>query len=436
MKIQAHNAPFEYISDDSRECDSRGAFLLSKSSKRYEESARKNGCIHFIAPKDLARFLQLDVQIVGITGTNGKTTTSAAIYSMLLDLGYQVALLGTRGFFINEELIAPKGLTTPPLLEVYEHVDRASKAGCQFFIMEVSSHAIDQERIEGLNFALKILTNITSDHLDYHKSIENYIAVKNSFFSDELPKLINKDEPRARFNPKNALTYGIEHPSSYQVKAYSLSGGIDAQISFIQEQASLSLGLFGRHNLYNLLAAVAAVHRLVGGDLQRICEVAEHFGGVEGRMERVSEDPLIVVDFAHTEDGMKQIFESFPHRELVVVFGAGGDRDKSKRPRMGAMAERYTKRIYLTSDNPRSEDPMRIIEEIEAGIAEKGLCIKESNRPRAIFRAISELKANEVLLVLGKGDESEQIIGGEKVPMKDRETILEVLRELHANRKK
>ncbi|NLU34641.1 MAG: UDP-N-acetylmuramoyl-L-alanyl-D-glutamate--2,6-diaminopimelate ligase [Wolinella succinogenes] len=434
MKVFSHQDEVEFISDDSRECTPKSAFLLTQSSRVYEAAAREKGCKLFLEPKDLHRFLKTDIPLIGVTGTNGKTTTSAAIYSILLDLGYKVALLGTRGFFMNDELIEPKGLTTPPLLELYERIDRAKRAGCDFFVMEVSSHAIDQKRIEGLNFALKILTNITSDHLDYHKSLEHYIQTKNSFFDDSTPKLINKDESKAKFNLQNALSYGIEHPSSYHVKAYSLHGGIEARIAFLEKEASLSSSLFGKHNLYNLLAAISAVHRLIGGELQEICDMAERFGGVEGRMERVSEEPLVVVDFAHTEDGMRQIFESFPHQEIVVLFGAGGDRDRSKRPKMGAVADRYAKRIYLTSDNPRSEDPLLIIEEIEKGIHHCQKCVKEPDRVQAIRRAVKELEAQEVLLILGKGDEAEQIIGSQKIPMKDRETVLSALGEIRGVR--
>lgn len=430
MKVACQGEGFDFITDDSRESGERVAFLLTQSSRIYQESAKEQGSRHFLEPCDLSRFLPHGLKIVGVTGTNGKTTTSAAIYSMLLDLGYKAALLGTRGFFMNDRRVKPKGLTTPPLLEVYECLHQATLEGCEFFVMEVSSHAISQGRIEGLEFALKILTNITSDHLDYHGSLENYIQTKNSFFSDDSPKLINKDEPRASFNPTHALTYGIERPSTYGVKAYSLQGGIEARVAFIDQEAALSSPLFGKHNLYNLLAALGAVHRLTGVDFEKISEVAERFGGVEGRLERVSEEPLIVVDFAHTEDGMKQIFESFPQAEIVVVFGAGGDRDRSKRPKMGAMAERYAKRIYLTSDNPRREDPLKIIEDIERGISPNAMCIKEPDRKVAIKRAVSELRKGEVLLVLGKGDEAEQIIGDQKIAMKDRDTILEALEEI------
>lgn len=427
MKIASRGEHFEWISDDSRECGPGVAFVLTQNSKPYQNRAIEQGSEVFLTPQDLHRYLQTDLRVVGVTGTNGKTTTSAAIYSALLDLGYRAALLGTRGFFINDSQVSPKGLTTPMLLEVYHCIHRAKQSECDFFIMEVSSHAIAQKRIEGLHFALKILTNITSDHLDYHRTLQEYIDTKNLFFADDSPKLINLEESHARFNPQGALSYALERPATYCVKAYSLAGGIEAQVAHLQEMVPLSSPLFGRHNLYNLLAAFGALHQLTQRPLNEISRAIEHFGGVEGRMERVSEDPLIIVDFAHTEDGMRQIFESFPLRDLVVVFGAGGDRDKSKRPRMGAVAARYAKRIYLTSDNPRSENPSQILCEIASGIPATSCLIQEVDRIQAIRRAVSELKADEILLVLGKGDEAEQIIGDQKIPMKDRDTILQAL---------
>ena len=199
------------ITDDSRICDSNTYFFADHQSRRYIDDAQSKGCAGVLYPADLRDLVSLDaIKVVGVTGTNGKTTTTALIYSLLLDLGYQVALLGTRGFFINETRGADKSLTTPSLLENMHDIYQAKKAGCDYFIMEVSSHGIDQKRIEGIDFALKIHTNITGDHLDYHKTFENYRDVKNSFLSDETPKLINKDDPHVDFNYKNAMTYAIE----------------------------------------------------------------------------------------------------------------------------------------------------------------------------------------------------------------------------------
>ncbi|MCX2716660.1 UDP-N-acetylmuramoyl-L-alanyl-D-glutamate--2,6-diaminopimelate ligase [Helicobacter sp. MIT 21-1697] len=367
--------------------------------------------------------------IVGITGTNGKTTTAAIIYSILLDLGFNVALLGTRGFFINERNIKAKGLTTPSMLELYENLYIAMEKKCDFLIMEVSSHAIEQERIAGLDFALKILTNITSDHLDYHKSVEEYRHIKNSFFESEGKKLLNADEPYVHCVDKAAYFYGIEKKGNLSVDVYALENGIDGYISWRErdskknEQSSIQAHLYGKHNLYNALAAIAAVKILTQEPLHSITEALEHFGGVSGRMEVVHNTPLVIVDFAHTHDGMYQIFESFRHCKVVVVFGAGGDRDKSKRPKMGACAQQFAHKIYITSDNPRTESPQSIIEDILSGMQDKKNIFVEIDRKKAIHMALDSLESDEVLLILGKGDEDYQIIGKQKIHFDDREVV-------------
>lgn len=206
--------------DNSNEADENSVFVVSKQNEKFKDSAIANGCKEIIDSSELKNHIDLSaIKIIGITGTNGKTTTAAAIYSILLDLGYKVALQGTRGFFINDERVEDYSLTTPVQLGNFAHIQKAMQNGCDFFVMEVSSHAIEQKRIEGLEFALKIHTNITRDHLDYHKTIEEYINVKNSFLSDETPKLINKDDPIVKYNSKNGFAYSLENPSTYKVTA-------------------------------------------------------------------------------------------------------------------------------------------------------------------------------------------------------------------------
>ena len=440
MKIAIHSDTLSFISDDSREVfnaettPSNCAFLITQSNANYVESAKQNGFKIFITPKDLPNYLDLNLKLVGITGTNGKTTTAAMIYSILLDFGFSVGLLGTRGFFINGKEKRPKGLTTPSLLEIYSAINEARQEDCTHFVMEVSSHAIVQNRIEGLEFDLRILTNITSDHLDYHKTLENYIAVKNSFFSNPLDlKLLNKDEPNAHYAPQKAITYGIESPATLNVKAYSLNNGITAQIAYGKEEANIECRLFGKHNLYNTLAAIGAVKLLEDFSLQEICEKLENFGGVLGRMQVVHQNPLIIVDFAHTEDGMEKIFQSFLHKKIVVVFGAGGDRDRSKRPKMGLCAAKYAQKLYITSDNPRSEIPNAIMQEILGGIPQELRNHREihleENRAKAIAMAVKNLKSDEILLILGKGDETYQIIGKETLHFDDCEEVQKALVE-------
>jgi len=428
LKIQLPDTPYKYVSENSQECDSQTAFVLTTQNKKYLDNAKENGAHSIINVEELAPAFGLNhIKIIGITGTNGKTTTAAAIYSILLDLGHKAAMQGTRGFYMNDEVVEGKTLTTPSVLNTYKHIYQAAAAGCEYFVMEVSSHAIVQKRIEGIPFALKILTNITQDHLDYHNGLEEYIAVKNSFFADESLKLINKDETRAEFNFKNANSYGIENPATYRIIAYTMNDGISAVMQNFQDVETFTTEMYGFFNLYNMTAAVAAVHLLTEHTIPEIAEVTENFAGVSGRMEKVSEDPLVIVDFAHTPDGMQQILNSLKEKELLVVFGAGGDRDKSKRPIMGRVASSYAKRIYVTSDNPRTEDPDEIIHDIIEGIQEKHKIVVNPNRKEAIAQAVNDQEGDEVILILGKGDETHQIIYDKKFPFDDREVVRELL---------
>lgn len=405
--------------------------LSQNSNAKLAESNIKS-----IFPRDLHKYLLHLPKIIGITGTNGKTTTAHAIYFILLKLGFKCALLGTQGFFINGKNIAPKGLTTPMLLEIYYDIHLASKQQCDFFIMEVSSHAIAQERIEALNFHLKILSNITGDHLDFHKNLEEYIRIKNSFFADGAMKLINRDEPKAHFNVENAYSYGIEHSANMRVLAYGLRGGLNGLLEWrdvkknINECAEFSVNLAGKFNLYNAICAICAAKLISDISLEHICAAFEEFEGVEGRAQIMHKNPLVIVDFAHTPDGMKNIFEAFLGHKIKVVFGAGGNRDRLKRPKMGAIAEIYALKIYLTSDNPRDENENEIIDEILGGIKNRQKVIIEPNRARAINLALSELKNDEMLLILGKGDEVTQEIKGEFFAFDDRLKVKEFYKNI------
>ena len=428
MKIQLPNQNFKYVSENSQECSSDTAFVLTAQNEKYLQNAKDNNAHSIIKAQDIVKHFGVDeIKIIGITGTNGKTTTASAIYSFLLDLGYKVAMQGTRGLFMNDEVVEGKTLTTPSVLNTYKHIYQAVEAGCEFFIMEVSSHAIVQKRIEGLNFELKILTNITQDHLDYHKTIGEYISVKNSFFQDEGKKLINRDEEKAAFNMKNAFSYSIENPSTYRLMAYSLNDASSGIIQHFKEIVPFTASLHGFFNLYNLMAAISAVNLITDKTLEEIADVVDNFAGVSGRMEQVCEVPNVIVDFAHTPDGMQQVLNALKEKELLVVFGAGGDRDKSKRPMMGRVAASLAKKTYITSDNPRHEDPDAIVADILEGIDDRSNVKVELNRKKAIQMALDDQEGEEVVVILGKGDETYQIIYDEKFPFDDREVVRELL---------
>ena len=382
-----------------------------------------------MTPTELIEMWNLEtLKIVGVTGTNGKTTVTAAIYSFLLDLGEKPALLGTRGFFVNDERIEEKSMTTPSILHILAAMKIAKEKEGNYFIMEVSSHAIDQERIEGLTFALKVHTNVTSDHLDYHGTVEEYRAVKSRFFADESPKLLNKDDIKnIVYNPIGAQSYGVDEPATFKVQAFSLQHGITAGIKHLSTEATFHSPMVGLFNLFNLMAAVGACTMLTGRNVMEICEVVGNFAGVAGRMEVVSRDPLVIVDFAHTDDGMVQVLDSMKDRDVSVVFGAGGDRDKGKRPRMGAVAATFAKKVYVTSDNSRSEEPVEIIKDILSGIKDQTHTRALVDRAFAIQEALKELDKDEVLMILGKGDEDTMEIKGEKIHFDDREIVRALL---------
>ncbi len=429
MIYPIQNQTYKYITDDSNLCNEETAFVLTAQNKKYLQAAKKSTAT-IITAEELNNIYSLDsISIIGITGTNGKTTTAAGIYSMLLDLNEKVAFQGTRGFFINDQKIEDKTLTTPSIITTLYHLKEAKDAGCKYFIMEVSSHAIEQERIESLKFKLKVFTNITQDHLDYHKTFEEYWRVKSSFFSDESIKLINKDAKKIDFNMKNTYTYALDVPASFNILAYSLNNGITAAIKHFETQEEFFSPLYGFFNLYNITAAIASVKLITDYSLKEICEVCENFAGVSGRMEVVSERPLIIVDFAHTPDGMDKVLDSLKEKKLSIVFGAGGNRDKSKRIQMGRIANRYGKKVYLTMDNPRDEDPLEIVKQIKEGIEKKEIVRVVLDRKEAISMAIDELEEEEILLVLGKGDEEYIEIGNQKIPFDDREVIRAITKE-------
>jgi len=429
VKLDFQKDGYLFLTDDTNKLDKDTIFLKTAQNSGYYDKLEVKP--ETLSVDELISFWELEkMKVVGVTGTNGKTTVTAAIYSFLLDLDEKPALQGTRGLFAQEKRIEEKSMTTPSILETLHNMKQTMDMDCNYFIMEVSSHAIDQKRIEGLTFALKVHTNVTSDHLDYHGTVEEYRRVKSLFFADESPKLLNKDDLKnITYNPIGAQSYGVDEPATFKVQAFSLLHGITAGIKHLQTEATFHSPMVGLFNLFNLMAAIGAVQMLTGRNIEEICEVVEYFAGVSGRMEVVSRDPLVIVDFAHTDDGMHAVLESMKDRDISVVFGAGGNRDKEKRPRMGAVAGRYANKIYVTSDNPRDEVPEMILEDILLGLHGKDHVTATPDRRLAIKMALDALEENEVLLILGKGDEDYQEIKGVKHPFDDREVVRELLAE-------
>ncbi|EOI6145245.1 UDP-N-acetylmuramoyl-L-alanyl-D-glutamate--2,6-diaminopimelate ligase [Campylobacter coli] len=416
-----------FITDNTLECEKDCFFLKTAQNMNFSSEALEKGA-KIINVEECKKLLKIDenIKIIGITGTNGKTTTAAAVYSILLDLGFKCGLCGTRGAFINDEQIDEKSLTTSPILKTLEYLQLATQKKCDFFIMEVSSHALVQNRIEGLNFAAKIFTNITQDHLDFHGSFENYKAAKELFFTDESLKFINKDALMIKFNVRNAFTYGIENPSLYQVKAYSLEDGISAIVALKDQNFHIDSPLLGLFNLYNLLAASACVNELVKPNLKDLEKAISGFGGVCGRVEQVANG--VIVDFAHTPDGIEKVLDTLKNKKLIVVFGAGGDRDKTKRPLMGKIVEHFAKIAIITSDNPRSEEPKDIMNEILSGFQNPDKALMIEDRKEAINKALKLKEKDDLVVILGKGDENTQEIKGVKYPFSDKAVVNEILK--------
>ena len=427
MKLVFNEKGYDFITDDTSKLDENTLFIKTAQNSPYYEQLEPKP--EYIISEELIVIWGLDkMKVVGVTGTNGKTTVTAAIYSFLLDLDEKPALQGTRGLFAEEKRIEDKSMTTPSILETLHNMKQTMDLGCNYFIMEVSSHAIDQKRIEGLKFALKVHTNVTSDHLDYHGTVEEYRRVKSLFFADESPKLLNKDDIKnITYNPIGAQSYGVDEPATFKVQAFALVHGITAGIKHMQTEATFHSPMVGLFNLFNLMAAVGSVVMLTGRKVEEVCEVVGNFAGVAGRMEVVSRDPLVIVDFAHTDDGMFQVLDSIKDRDISVVFGAGGNRDKGKRPKMGAVAGRFAKKIYVTSDNPRDEVPEMILEDILIGLHGKDHVTATPDRRLAIKMALEDLEGDDALLILGKGDEDYQEIKGVKHHFDDREVVRELL---------
>lgn len=428
MKISLNKK--EFITDNSLEIDENAYFVLTNSNSKFLSHAQTK-TDKIIRPSEALKLLNLKpIEIIGITGTNGKTTSASLIAHILNVNGIKTALAGTRGAFLPDRKIAPKGLTTSQFLETLNYLKQASEAGCKYFVMEVSSHAIAQNRIEALEFSQRIFTNLSQDHLDFHKTFEEYARTKSKFFQNTEKKIINLDDENINYIKTGSKFYSLKDPEAdYFVSEYDLKQGIKACIKFKNEELKFNAKLEGKFNLYNILCAFSSVYELGILSLDKIKNGIESFEGVAGRMEVVSTNPLIIVDFAHTPDGIEKVLSSLEGKKLVVIFGAGGDRDKTKRPLMAKAVSKYAYKTIVTSDNPRTENPLSIIEDIKKGFLNEGENIfYEEDRKKAITLGLSLIKNDEVLVILGKGDEETQEINGEKFPFSDKEVVLNLLK--------
>jgi UDP-N-acetylmuramoyl-L-alanyl-D-glutamate--2,6-diaminopimelate ligase len=376
---------------------------------------------------------------VGITGTNGKTTSAYLIKHLLDSMGMSTGLIGTIEWIIKENVF-PSSLTTPDTITNQKLLHEMVSAGCQSVVMEVSSHALDQKRVSGIDFDVALFTNLTQDHLDYHLTMEEYAKAKAKLFSSlgkktdfkkPYPKIaiVNQDDPWAQEMIKDIsvrpISYGLLEKADVRAEEIRLSAnGSDCVICFKNKRIPFKSSLIGKFNIYNVLG-VTAMAAAMGWDLEQVLSILSTFKTVPGRLERVEneEGRSIFVDYAHTEDALKNVLETLKQlssARVLCVFGCGGNRDKQKRPKMGATAEQLADVIFITSDNPRGEDPEAIIQEILAGIQNKEKTFVEVDRKKAIELAISQMQKDDILLIAGKGHENYQVFSHHTIHFDDR----------------
>lgn len=382
------------------------------------------------------------LKLIGVTGTNGKTTIATLLYKLFKKAGYKVGLLSTIKIMIDE-LEQAATHTTPDSLTINKTLHKMVLAGAEFCFMEVSSHGIHQKRTAGLLFQGGVFTNLTHDHLDYHKSFAEYRDVKKIFF-DNLPKtafvLVNIDDKNGAVMLQNTsakkYTYALKTIADYKVKI--LENQFDGLLLNIDNH-EIWTKLIGTFNAYNLLAIYATAD-LLGLDKLEILQIISNLENVDGRFQHtISKSGIYsIVDYAHTPDALKNVLETIntirTHNEQVItVVGCGGDRDKSKRPKMGHIASALSTQVVFTSDNPRSENPELIIKDIESGVAPENYkkTISITDRKQAIKTACKLANKDDIILVAGKGHETYQIIGDVRSNFNDFEIVNELLTELN-----
>jgi UDP-N-acetylmuramoyl-L-alanyl-D-glutamate--2,6-diaminopimelate ligase len=410
--------------------DSRRALAIL-ADKFYEHPTRKLG-------------------LIGVTGTNGKTTVTHLVEKILTDYGALTGIIGTIQMKIGDYVESVKN-TTPESIELQHMLASMVEKGAKYACIEVSSHALEMGRVWGCEFKTAIFTNLTQDHLDYHKTMENYRNAKsllfsqlgNSYQGQGKCAILNMDDPASEYYRKvtaaQVITYGIDHDADVQAKNIEITGsGTSFTLSTFQGEVSISIHLIGKFNVYNCLAAAAAC-LVEGVPLSLIKKSLESIEGVSGRFERVNEGQnyTVIVDYAHTPDSLENVLKTakeFTKGKLYCIVGCGGDRDRTKRPVMAQIAVKYADFSVFTSDNPRSEDPDAILEDMVAGlnpdIAGQERFVAITDRRKAIQYAISLAAEEDCILIAGKGHETYQIINGQILSFDDREVASVAIRSV------
>ncbi len=371
------------------------------------------------------------MKLIGVTGTNGKTTTCYLIFQMLKLLNKRCGYIGTIGFYYGDEKRLLNN-TTPDIDLLYSMFLEAKENKCKYMVMEVSSHALDMNRVYGLSFDEVAFTNLTQDHLDYHKTLENYMAAKKILFSKTRGKkiaVINADDPHYEnflVDKNHNITLG--NNGDLKIMDIELTN-LDTKFSFSYKNKTYhtTINLVGRYNVYNYLTALLLVHNL-GFSIKNILKLNDKLTPPPGRMDMIKFNTnSIFVDYAHTPDAVENVINSakeYKKGKIYTILGCGGDRDRTKRPIMGNLATLHSDYVILTNDNPRTEDEKQIMNDILAGVKKDNYEVI-FNRSEAIKKGISLLKENDILLILGKGHEDYQIIGHDKIHFSDKEIVLE-----------
>ena len=382
------------------------------------------------------------LDLIGVTGTNGKTSITYLVKSIFEAENEKTGIIGTMGSIIDNKIIDNKN-TTPESLTIQRHLRKMVDSGIKYCVMEVSSHSLDMKRVEYMDFQIGIFTNLTEDHLDYHITMENYFNSKLKLFNrTQKYNIINIDDPYGKKiidkmeNNIPIITYGIDEKSDvYATDVICHTKGVDFILHTPKGSIPINLNLLGKFSVYNALAAISCgiIYNI---DLSIIKKGIESVKGIKGRFEIVpiDKDYSVIIDFAHTPDGLEKVLttiEQFAEGRKIVVFGAGGNRDKAKRPIMGETVAKHADLCVVTSDNPRFEDPDKIIEDIIVGVEKvKGNYIAITDRKEAIKYALLNARPKDTILLAGKGHETYTIIKDEVIPFDEKQIVLDILKDM------
>lgn len=453
------------ITSDSREIKEGYAFVcvsgVADDGHNYAADAANKGAVAVITEREMGVRNEIVVsdthevyadmcanwfgkpadslKLIGVTGTNGKTSITYMLKSILECAGYKVGLIGTIQNMIGDEAIPTKN-TTPGVYELNRLFALMKQKGCQYVVMEVSSHALHQKRVCNLSFDAAIFTNLTQDHLDYHITMENYLDAKKMLFKMCKTAIVNSDDDYCEQLIEGLdckiVSYSLADASTYSAKAvkyYPASVEYELVSNDILNHIKFNTG--GKFSVYNsMCAAVTALE--LGLPISVVADAIKNIEGIKGRAESVptGRDFTVIIDYAHTPDGLKNILKTFRDCEknrVIALFGCGGDRDKTKRPIMGNIAVRYANYVIVTSDNPRSEDPDKIIKDILEGTSGSAVPVKViENRIDAIKYAVSIAEAGDIIVLAGKGHETYQILNTGTIHLDEREIVREALCEL------